>query len=59
MENYVINIGRKRIVFDKALLGKLQNEYGIAPTIKVKNTNKLKIKTKLWQQKIIKSAFRV
>lgn len=53
MGNYVINIGRERIVFDKALLEKLQNEYDITPNIEVKNTNKLKIKTKLWQQKII------
>ena len=45
MENYVINIGRERIVFDKALLEKLQDEYGIVPNIGVENTDELKIKT--------------
>lgn len=45
MEKYVINIGREKIVFDKALLEKLQEEYGIVPNIEVENTNELKIKT--------------
>lgn len=45
MEKYVINIGREKIVFDKALLEKLQGEYGIVPNIEVENTDELKIKT--------------
>lgn len=45
MEKYVINIGREKIVFDKALLEKLQDEYGIVPNIEVENTDELKIKT--------------
>lgn len=45
MEKYVINIGREKIVFDKALLEKLQEEYGIVPNIEVENTDELKIKT--------------
>ena len=45
MENYVINIGRERIVFDKALLEKLQDEYAIVPNIEVENMDELKIKT--------------
>lgn len=45
MEKYVINIGREKIVFDKALLEKLKDEYGIVPNIEVENTDELKIKT--------------
>lgn len=45
MENYVIIIGRERIVFDKALLETLRDEYGIVPYLEVENTDELKIKT--------------
>lgn len=46
MKNYVIIIGRERIVVDKALLETLREEYGIVPYIELENVNKLKIKTK-------------
>ena len=46
MENYVIIIGRERIVVDKALVETLRDEYGIGPEIELENINKLKITTK-------------
>ena len=46
MENYVIIIGREGIVFDKALLETLRDEYGIEPYIELENINKIKITTK-------------
>ena len=46
MENYVIIIGRERIVVDKALLETLRDEYGIVQYLEIENVNKLKITTK-------------
>lgn len=46
MEDYVIIIGRERIVVDKALLEILRDEYGIVPYLELENINKLKITTK-------------
>ena len=39
-------LGRERIVVDKALLETLRDEYGIVPYIELENINKLKITTK-------------
>ena len=46
MKNYVIIIGRERIVVDKVLLETLHDEYGIVKYIELENINKLKISTK-------------